>query len=309
MSFNKTKWVWHNGGQVLWDEAKVHATAYGLHYGAGVFEGIRAYETESGPAVFRLAEHLDRMYKSADIYNLNIPYTRDELTEAITENIRLNDLKDCYIRPIVYFDSGSLGIRAVTPVSTTIIAWKWEHALHPDKKKHGLRTTISPWRKIHHSMMPSTAKSTGQYLSSVHAVQDAVKRGFDEAIFLNAEGNIAEGAVENLFIVKNNRVITNDEQSSVLLGITRSSVIDIARDLGYHVDIRTITPDELFKADEAFFTGTAVEIAAIGSVDDRPIGSGTSGPVTSEIKDKFTKIIHGKDDHYAKWLHYEMTTV
>ncbi|HKX30330.1 MAG TPA: branched-chain amino acid transaminase [Blastocatellia bacterium] len=293
MSFEKTRWLWHNGKLVLWNGAQIHASAFGLHYGTGVFEGIRAYQTEEGPAIFRLKEHLDRFDASARAYGIEIGYSPEELSEAISETVILNDFQNCYIRPIAYYDSGSLGIRSTCPVSVTIISWEWPNALDAEKKARGLRVTISPWRKFHHSMMPTTAKSTGQYLNSILAVRDAAARGFDEALLLDMDGNLAEGAVENIFLVRNGQLLTNDERSSILLGVTRASVIEIARHLGYEVEIRTLTLDDLWSADEAFLTGTAVEIAPIREVDGRSIGDGRTRPVTDRIQAIFSGIVSG----------------
>jgi branched-chain amino acid aminotransferase len=302
MSFERTEWVWHNGRQVPWEGANIHPSSYGLHYGMGVFEGIRAYETPEGPAVFRLKEHLARLSASAGICGIEIPYTQGELTEAISENISLNDFKNCYIRPIVYWDSGGLGIRSVCQASVTIIAWEWPHAMNAEKKARGLRVTISPWKKFHSSMLPTTAKSTGQYINSILAARAATSRGFDEAILLDLNGNLAEGAVENIFLVRNGKVLTNDERSSILLGITRDSVIEIARGLGYQVEIRALTPDDLFTADEAFLTGTAMEIAPIREVDGRIIGDGRTRPITEKIQKNFFEIVSGRNPTYRHWL-------
>jgi branched-chain amino acid aminotransferase len=302
MSFERTEWIWHNGQRVPWEEANIHPSAYGLHYGMGVFEGIRAYEAPEGPAVFRLKEHLDRLYASAEICGIAIPYTQGELSEAISENISLNNFKNCYIRPIAYLDSGGLGIRSVCPVSVTIIAWEWPHAMNAEKKARGLRVTISPWKKFHSSMLPTTAKSTGQYINSILAARDATVRGFDEAILLDLNGDLAEGAVENIFLVRNGKVLTNDERSSILLGITRDSVIEIARGLGYQVEIRALTPDDLFTADEAFLTGTAIEIAPIREVDGRIIGDGGTRPITEKIQKNFFEIVSGRNPTYRHWL-------
>jgi branched-chain amino acid aminotransferase len=215
----------------------------------------------------------------------------------------MNEFESCYIRPLIFFDSESLGIRAECPVSVTILAWPWQNDRHSEKYVKGLRATISPWTKFHSSMMPTTAKSTGQYLNAILAVKEAAKRGYDEAILLDVHGNLAEGAVENLFLVKNNRVITNDENSSILLGITRNSVIQIARDLGFEVEIRQMKLTELLNADEAFFTGTAIEIQPIASVDDKPIGTGSRGLVTAAIQRAYFDIVGGKNVQYHQWLH------
>ncbi|MCI0339016.1 MAG: branched-chain amino acid transaminase [Acidobacteria bacterium] len=309
MSFERTEWVWHNGQQVFWDEAKIHSSAFGLHYGTGVFEGIRAYETVEGPVIFRLREHLDRLSASAKVYGIEIPYSREQLTEAISDNISFNDFKNCYIRPIAYFDSGGLGIRAICPVSVTIIAWEWANAINAEKKARGLRVTVSPWKKFHSSMLPTTAKSTGQYLNSILAVREAAMRGYDEAIMLDVNGNLAEGAVENIFLVRNGKVLTNDEKSSILLGITRASVIEIARNLGFEVEIRALSLDDLFEADEAFLTGTAIEIAPIREVDGRIIGEGRSRPITEMIQKTFFEIVAGRSPKYRPWLHPVSSTV
>ncbi|MGH9852031.1 MAG: branched-chain amino acid transaminase [Blastocatellia bacterium] len=304
MSFEKTKWVWQNGEYLRWDEAKIHSSAFGLHYGAGVFEGIRCYETADGPGVFRLKEHLDRLYASAAVYNLEIRYTPEELTEAICATIRRNQFKSCYIRPTAYFDSGSLGIRAVCPTSFNILTWEWPNDFGAEKLAKGMRVTVSPYRKFHSSMIPTTAKATGNYLNSILAVREAAGRGFDEAVLLDMYGNLAEGAVENIFLVKDGRVLTNDEKSSILLGITRASAIRIARDLGYEVEIRALKLDDLLNADEAFLTGTAIEITPIREVDGRSVGSGARGPITEKIQKTFFDIVAGRNPKYRRWLHH-----
>ncbi len=303
MSFERTEWVWHNGQHVTWKEANIHPSAYGLHYGMGVFEGIRAYETPEGPVVFRLKEHLDRLYASAEICGIEIPYKKERLAEAIRESISLNNFKNCYIRPIAYFDSSGLGIRSVCPVSVTIIAWEWPHAMNAEKKARGLRVTISPWKKFHSSMLPTTAKSTGQYINAILAARDATKKGFDEAILLDLNGNLSEGAVENIFLVRDGKLLTNDEKSSILLGITRDSVIEIARGLGYKIEIRALALDDLFTANEAFLTGTAIEIAPIREVDGLIIGDGRTRPICETIQKNFFEIAGGRNPGYRHWLH------
>ncbi len=302
MAFEKTQWVWHNGEFLRWSEAQIHSSAFGLHYGTGVFEGIRSYDTPEGPAIFRLQEHLDRLYASAEVYGLKIDYTAEELTEAIRETIRRNGFTNCYIRPTAFFDSGSLGIRAICPVSLNILTWEWPNDFGAEKLTRGMRVTVSPYRKFHSSMMPTTAKATGNYQNSILAVREAASRGFDEAILLDMHGNLAEGAVENIFLVKDGRVITNDPESSILLGITRQTAIDLARDLGYAVEIRTMTLDELLAADEAFLTGTAIEITPIREVDGRPIGTGARGPITERIQQAFFAAVGGRTPAYRRWL-------
>jgi len=304
MSFEKTRWVWQNGKFLEWDEAKIHSSAFGLHYGVGVFEGVRCYETAEGPAVFRLKEHMDRLYASAQVYQLDIPYSREELNEAICETIRRNDFKNCYIRPTVYFDSGSLGIRAVCPVGVNILTWEWLNDFGVEKLDKGMRVAVSPYRKFHSTMIPTTAKATGNYLNSILALREAASRGFDEAILLDMHGNLAEGSVENIFLVKNGRLLTNDQNSSILLGITRDSAMRIARDLGYEVEVRALKLDELLDADEAFLTGTAIEITPIREVDGRAIGAGARGPVTQAIQKTFFEIVSGRRPEYRSWLYH-----
>ncbi|MDX2029312.1 MAG: branched-chain amino acid transaminase [Blastocatellia bacterium] len=302
MAFEKTHWVWHNGAFLKWNEAQIHSSAFGLHYGSGVFEGIRCYETAEGPAIFRLKEHLDRLYASAAVYDLKIGYTPEELTEAIRETIRRNEFRNCYIRPTAFFDTGSLGIRAICPTSLNILTWEWPNDFGAEKVTKGMRVTVSPYRKFHSSMMPTTAKATGNYQNSILAVREAAARGFDEAILLDMHGNLAEGAVENIFLVKNGRLITNDPESSILLGITRQTAIDLARDLGCEVEIRTMTLEELLAADEAFLTGTAIEVTPIREVDGKPIGAGARGPVTERIQKAFFEAVSGRNPAYRHWL-------
>jgi branched-chain amino acid aminotransferase len=303
MSLNHTAWIWINGRLVRWRESAVHVSAHALHYGTGVFEGIRCYATEEGPAVFRLDAHLERLYASAAVYGLEIAYGREELAEAVGEVIERNEFGSCYIRPLAFFDSGDLGIRAHCPTSVAVLAWPWVNHLGDGKLGDGARVTVSPWVKFDARMMPTTAKACGQYLNSRLATQEAMSRGYDEALLLNAAGEIAEGAVENIFLVKGGRVLTNDERSSILLGITRDSVIRIARDLGHKVEIGALRPEDLFAADEAFFTGTAAEVMPIREVDGRVIGAGGPGPVTRRIQEVFFAATAGKDSRYRAWNH------
>ncbi|MEO6725317.1 MAG: branched-chain amino acid transaminase [Blastocatellia bacterium] len=303
MSFEKTKWIWQDGKFLPFEEAKIHSTAFGLHYGTGVFEGIRCYSTADGPAIFRLKEHMDRFYASAAVYQLDVSYTPEQLNEAICETVRRNELKNCYIRPTAYFDSGSLGIRSTCPTGINILTWEWPNDFGAEKLTKGMRVTVSPYRKFHSSMIPTTAKATGNYLNSILAVREAAARGFDEAILLDVDGNLAEGAVENIFLVKDGKLLTNDQDSSILLGITRLSAIEIARWLGYEVEIRTLQLDELLSADEAFLTGTAIEITPIREVDGKPVGNGARGPVTEQIQKIFFEIVAGRKPEFKHWLY------
>jgi branched-chain amino acid aminotransferase len=304
MSFDDSKWVWMNGRAIPWQNATTHVSAHALHYGSGVFEGIRCYETSDGAAVFRLAAHLDRLYSSAEIYGITIPYTREELANGVNEIVRLNNFRSCYVRPICYLGSGSLAVHpGNNPVEVVILAWPWAPYLGADGLKHGVRVTVSPWRKFQSRMMPTTAKACGQYLNSMLAVRDAVSRGYAEALLLDAEGHLAEGSGENLFIVRDGQLLTNDESHSILLGITREAVIRIAIDLGYQVETRALDLEDLVSADEAFFTGTAAEVTPIREVDETVIGKRTPGLVTAEIQRVFFAATSGEDRRYNDWLH------
>jgi branched-chain amino acid aminotransferase len=305
MGFEQTKWVWMNGQTVAWDNATVHVSAHALHYGTGIFEGIRCYETEMGPAVFRLDAHLDRLFASAEVYDLEIGYTREELTNAVCEVIEGNGFNSCYVRPICYFGSQSLGLHAKDcPVEVAILAWQWAPLLGAASQQQGVRITVSPWVKFHSRMMPTTSKACGQYLNSILAVRDAHLRGFDEALLLDEAGKIAEGPGENLFLLKDGKLLTNDESSSILLGITRDSVLQIAKDLGYEVQVGNLQLEDLLTADEAFFTGTAAEVTPIKEVDGTLISEGQPGPVTLQLQEAFNSAVHGRNPLYQQWLHF-----
>ena len=287
-----------------WADATVHVSAHGLHYGSGVFEGIRCYETESGPAVFRLREHLERLFASASVYNIKIPYSVEELEESVSELISRNGFSSCYIRPIVYMGSASLGLHpGKCPVETAIMAWPWASYLGAEGLEHGVRITVSPWRKFHSSMMPTKAKACGQYLNSILAVQDAFSRGYDEALLLDMHGSLAEGSGENLFVIKDGKIVTNKADDSILMGITRDAAFEIARELGFSIEAKSLELDDLIDADEAFFTGTAAEITPIREIDGKVIGEGKRGPVTKQIQDTFFEAVSGRDARFGKWLH------
>ena len=304
MSFDQTQWVWRNGEIIRWEDANTHVSSHALHYGSGVFEGMRCYATDDGPAVFRLDAHLDRLYGSGSVYGLEIPYRREELAEAISELIRLNEFDSCYVRPLCYYGTSTLGVHpAKCPVEVVILTWPWAAYLGDEGLDKGVRVTVSPWLKFHSQMMPTTAKACGQYLNSMLAVRDAVSRGFDEAILLDIDGHIAEGSGENLFLVRDGRLLTNDERHSILMGITRDAVIRIAEDLGCRVEITALRLEDLLSADEAFFTGTAAEVTPIREVDDTVIGAGRRGPVTEQIQEVFFAATSGRDARYKDWLH------
>ena len=304
MTFAETKWVWMDGNVIPWGNATTHVSAHGLHYGSGVFEGMRCYETTGGPAVFRLDAHLARLYASAEIYGIVIGYTPQELTEAVCEVIRRNGFSSCYVRPICYLGSDSLGVHPGNcPVEVVILAWPWSSYLGAEGLERGVCVTVSPWRKFESRMMPTTAKACGQYLNSMLAVRDAVSRGFAEALLLDANDHLAEGSGENLFLVRDGYLLTNDERHSILLGITRDAVLRIARDLDYRVEIRALHLEDLLSADEAFFTGTAAEVTPIREVDGTAIGRGVPGPVTDEIQRVFFAATSGRDLRYNDWLY------
>jgi branched-chain amino acid aminotransferase len=304
MGFDQVRWVWMNGSIVPWKDATLHVSAHALHYGSGVFEGIRCYDTQDGPSVFRLREHMQRLFSSAKFYDMDIPYTVEQLEHAICDVISRNEFRSCYVRPLCVRGSHELRLNPGNcPVEVAILAWPWGRYLGAEGGAPGVRICVSPWKKFHPQMMPTTAKACGQYINSVLAGQDAARRGFDEALLLNTEGNIAEGAGENIFIVRSGRIFTNEGQDSILLGITRDSVIQIARDLGNVLETRSLALAELLSADEAFFTGTATEVAAISEVDDKRIGATVPGPVTKRIQEAFAAAVSGRDSKYNHWLH------
>ena len=304
MSFENIEWIWKNGRVMPWAEATVHVSAHGLHYGSGVFEGIRCYETVSGPALFRVREHYERFHESAAVYGFEIPYSVEQLTDATCELINRNELKSCYVRPICFMGSGSLGVYPRNcPVEVSIMAWAWGAYLGAEGLEKGIRVTVSPWRKFHSSMMPTTAKACGQYLNSILAVSDAFARGYDEGLLLDIDGRLAEGSGENLFVIKNGVIYTNKADDSILMGITRSAAIEIARAEGFAIEAKSLELSDLLTADEAFFTGTAAEITPIREVDGQIIGEGRRGAVTEKIQSVFFDVVTGRDARFAKWLH------
>jgi branched-chain amino acid aminotransferase len=307
MFFEGSKWVWRNGECVPWEKATIHLSAHGLHYGSGVFEGIRCYGTSVGPAIFRLDAHLDRLFASASVYGLEIPYSWSELAEAICEVVRRNGFRSCYIRPLCFFGSHNLSLDpTLCPVEVAILAWSWDALLGQGSQERGIRVTISPRMKFDSRMMPASAKACGQYLNSILAVQDSTCRGYDEALLLNLEGNIAEGSGENLFLIRNGEVMTNAEEDSILPGITRDSILTLARELGYPVNIQRLKKEDLFSADEAFLTGTAAEVTPIHEVDGHLIGKGERGPVTEILQRAFFAATSGRDPAARDrgWLHF-----
>lgn len=305
MSFSESKWVWMDGKIVPWGEATVHVSVHGLHYGTGVFEGIRCYETSRGPAVFRLEDHLDRFFASASVYGLQIPFSKDDLGQAVRQVIWQNGYQSCYIRPICFYGSDNLGlIPDKCPVHVSILTWPWDPLHGQEARESGVRLSVSPWLKFHWRMMPTTAKACGQYLNSVLAIRDAVASGCDEALLLDIDDHVSEGSGENIFVVRDHVLITNDARHSILPGITRDSAITIAHDLGFCVETRALQLQELLSADEAFLTGTAAEIAPIRAVGSKCIGQGRRGPITESIQNVFLATVAGRAPAYWKWLSF-----
>jgi branched-chain amino acid aminotransferase len=297
--------IWMNGELVPWHEAKVHVLSHALHYGSGVFEGIRAYETSRGPAVWHLEAHLGRMYDSAAIYHMEIPYSRDQLVQATKDVIRANDLPACYIRPIAFRGYGEIGVNPLAnPVDVSIAVWPWGAYLGEEALEQGVRVKVSSWKRHDQNSLPSSAKATGGYLVSILAKIDSLKSGYDEAVLLNHEGHVGEGSGENLFVVKDGNLFTPPTGDGCLEGITRNSVMTMARDLGYAVHERSLVRTDLYNAEECFFTGTAAEITPIREVDDRTVGEGRRGPVTKSLQDAFFAATKGDDPRYADWLTY-----
>jgi branched-chain amino acid aminotransferase len=300
--FAKAAFIWMNGSLVPWDSAQVHVTAHGLHYGTGVFEGMRAYDTAEGPAIFRLDAHMHRLVASADAYEMKLPYSVGVLSEASLEVVRTNGFNNAYLRPIAFYDAHTFHVAPKSsPVSVAIIAIPGRPYVAGGVEK-GTRVMVSSIRRINDATLPPWVKCSGHYTNSVRALQQAQRAGFDDAILLNTKGDVAEGSGANLFLVKDGRVITNDRDASIVMGITRDSVLTIARDLGLPVDVRVMTEADLRGADEVFFTGTAVEVTPITQVDDRTYGDGKPGPVTRRIQETYFETVHGRLPRYESWL-------
>ncbi len=295
--------IWHNGELVAWEDAKIHVLTHGLHYGTGVFEGERAYETAQGTAIFRHHDHLDRLFKSAELYYMPIPYTLEELRAATHELIVANDLRECYVRPIVYRGYGQMGLYPLdAPVEVSIAVWRWAAYLGEEGKQNGIRAKVSSWRRIPHDALIPHAKACGQYLNSVLAKVEASKAGYQEAILLDSRGFVCEGSGENIYAIREGQIVTPPQTAGILDGINRKSVIQIARDHGYEVVERDLARAELTLADEVFLTGTAAELVPVVEIDDHVIGTGEPGPITRETQRIFDDALHGRDSRYLEWL-------
>ena len=295
--------IWMNGDFVAWEDAKVHVLTHGLHYGTGVFEGIRAYETELGTAIFRHRDHLERLFRSAGLYYMPIPYTLEELRAATHELIARNGLRSCYIRPIVFRGYGQMGLYPLdAPVDVSIAVWEWGTYLGEEGKRRGVRAKVSSWRRISGDSLIPHAKASGQYLNSVLAKVESQKAGYEEAILLDDIGHVCEGSGENIFVVRDGEIATPPSTAGILDGINRRAVCTIAEDLGYQMVHRDIDRGELYMADEVFMTGTAAELVPVREVDDHTVGGGEPGPVTRELQGVFDDALHGRAERYRDWL-------
>jgi branched-chain amino acid aminotransferase len=299
----KVDLIWHNGELVAWEDAKVHVLTHGLHYGTGVFEGERAYSTPGGPAIFRHRDHLERLFKSAELYYMPIHYTLEELRTATHELIAANELSECYIRPIVFRGYGQMGLYPLdAPVEVSIAAWPWGAYLGEEAKTKGVRAKVASWRRISPDSLIPHSKASGQYLNSVLAKIEASKAGYQESILLDHHGFVCEGSGENIFIVSDGRLVTPPHTAGILDGINRKSIIQIATDMDLEIVERNVARAELYLADEVFMCGTAAELAPVREIDDHQIGSGGPGPITRELQRVFEDALHGRDPRYADWL-------
>lgn len=296
-------WIWMDGEFVPWRDAKIHVLTHTLHYGMGVFEGVRAYQTPSGPAIFRLPEHTRRLLNSAKIFQMKVPFDADTLEQAQREVVRRNQLASCYIRPIIWIGSEKMGVAARdNRVHVAVAAWPWGAYLGEEGLSKGIRVKTSSFTRHHVNVSLVRAKASGYYINSILANQEVTVHGYDEALLLDTEGYVSEGSGENVFIVRNGRLFTPD-LASCLDGITRDAVLTMARDLGIETVEKRITRDEMYCADEAFFTGTAAEITPIRELDDRTIGSGARGPITERLQTLFFDTVAGKTPQYRHWIH------
>jgi branched-chain amino acid aminotransferase len=301
MPITPTPKIWLNGELVDWDKAQIHVLTHTLHYGTGVFEGIRAYETAEGPGIFRLTDHMRRLERSAQILMMEIPYSVDEMVQAVKDTVRSTGLPGCYIRPIAYYGYGEMGLNTLPcTVDVAIACWPWGAYLGDDGLTKGVRMKISSWQRHDHNIMPPASKTTGNYVNSSLAKVEALKAGYDEAIMLNRAGLIAECTGENLFVVRDGVIITPPLSAGALEGITQHSVMTIARDLGFEVRVGDLARSDLYVAEEMFVCGTAAEVNAVNSVDDRPIPA--PGPMTLAIGTEYGKAVRGQVDRYKDWV-------
>jgi branched-chain amino acid aminotransferase len=301
-----TEKIWMNGELVDWADARIHVGAHGLHYGTGVFEGIRCYDTERGPSIFRLVDHLKRMENSAKLIYMELPYSVEELRAACLEAVSVNGLREAYLRPIAFYGYGELGVHSGTnPVDVAIMAFPWGAYLGEESQTKGIRAMVSSWRRVGPNTIPHAAKATGVYLNSMLATHEASRAGYDEAILLTEDGYIADGPGETIFMVKDGTLHTPDLSASILPGITRDTIIQIAQDLGYSVVQKPLIRTDLYTADEVFMSGTAAEITPLRSIDDHEIGV---GPVTIALQDAYADTVRGRSERWAQWLDHAAAT-
>jgi branched-chain amino acid aminotransferase len=298
-----TDLIWMNGEFVRWEDAKIHVLTHGLHYGTGVFDSMRCYETELGPAVFRNADHIERLLRSAELYYMPVPYSAEQLRATTLELVARNGLRSCYIRPIVNRGYGQMGLNPLeAPIDVTIACWEWGAYLGEAGKRDGVRAKVSSWRRISPDSLIPHAKASGQYLNSVLAKVDSLKSGYDEAILLDDHGHVCEGTGENVYIVRDGEIATPGQHNSILDGITRRSVIQIAQDLGYSVVERNVARAEMYLADEVFLSGTAAELVPVREIDDHAVGTGRPGEITRVLQAVFDDAVHGRSERYREWL-------
>jgi branched-chain amino acid aminotransferase len=303
MNVDPTDLIWMNGEFVAWEDAKVHVLTHGLHYGTGVFEGVRCYDTVLGPAVFRNAEHVERLRRSAELFYMELPFSDEQLREATRELVARNGLRSCYIRPLVYRGYGSMGLNPLdAPVDVTIACWEWGTYLGEEGMRNGVRAMTSSWRRISPDSLIPHAKASGQYLNNVLAKVESVKAGYEEAILLDDHGHVCEGTGENIYIVRDGEIATPGQHNSILDGITRRSVMQIAQDLGYKVIERNVARAEMYLAEEVFMSGTAAELVPVREVDNHRVGTGKPGEITRVLQAAFDDAIHGRSERYREWL-------
>lgn len=305
MPITTTDKIWMDGELVDWDAARVHILTHSLHYGCGVFEGIRAYATSEGPGVFRLTDHIRRLFESAKIFMMDVPFSQEDLVEAVRLTVRANHVEECYIRPLVYLGYGEMGLNPLpAPVNVSVAVWPWGTYLGDEGITQGVRCKISSWQRHDPNAMPPAAKGTGMYINSSMAKVEAVKAGYDEAILLSPQGYVSECTGENLFVVRRGTILTPPLSSGALEGITQHTVMTIARDLGFDVQVGNILRSDLYVADEVFLTGTAAEVVPVRSVDDREVGDGRPGPMTRRIQEVYQATVRGQVDRYKDWVEH-----
>ena len=303
MAVNNYEQVWHNGKFIPWGEATIHVSAHVVHYASSLFEGIRCYDTPHGPAIFRLKEHTDRLVNSAKIYRMELPYTREQLAQAMVELVRVNNVKHCYIRPVVFRGAGEMGVNPLkNPIEIYILAWAWGKYLGDEALRHGVDVCVSSWQRIAPNTLPALAKAAANYMNSQLIKMEAITNGYTEGISLDTSGHVCEGSGENLFVVRGGKIFTPPLSSSILPGITRDSVITLAQEFDYPVIEQAISREMLYIADEVFFTGTAAEITPIRSVDRIIVGKGQPGPLTRNLQARFLAIVQGQAEDKYGWL-------